>query len=282
MDAGDATGRRPAPARLVGWLPDGTPHYAAFGRVITAGDHVCCHLCGRWFLSVASHVRVHGWTKDDYLAAFGLEAGNTLAGEATHKRRAAAFTARQVIEPGIQQAQEAARARARSGEPTAAAAVAARGRAHCAERRAKTIAALAAIDNEARAAGTRRRARERLDAVAAAAAADLGFADFTSYVIDRLSGGMSMAAISRSVAAIAAEVSFSRSCVQATLLRHGIPRTPHAGKRHEAEERDRRVLEAVGFRSLRGYIAARRSSGVAWAAMAVETGLPESTLRRRS
>jgi len=47
--------------------------------------------------------------------AFGLELNNPLSGEATRKRRAAALTARQAVEPAIQQAQAAARERARSG-----------------------------------------------------------------------------------------------------------------------------------------------------------------------
>src|SRR5262249_40597544 len=93
----------PLPAEL-GVLADGTRYYSPLGRLLVDGDRVCCHLCGRWYLSVASHLRSHGWAKADYIAAFGLELGNPLAGEATHKRRSAALTARQAIEPAIQQA----------------------------------------------------------------------------------------------------------------------------------------------------------------------------------
>jgi len=58
--------RAPRPADLqarrlagpVGRLPDGTAHYVPVGRVLADGDRVCCHLCGRWFLSVASHLPV--------------------------------------------------------------------------------------------------------------------------------------------------------------------------------------------------------------------------------
>src|SRR5262245_19024301 len=131
------------PAAVTGWLPDGTPHYAPPGGMLADGDRVCCHLCGAWFLSVASHLRMHGWTKAAYIAAFGLEVGNPLTGALTRKRRSAALTARQAVEPALLRAQAAARTRARSGALTAAASTAARGRPHPAERRAKTLATLA-------------------------------------------------------------------------------------------------------------------------------------------
>src|SRR5262245_47320272 len=122
----------------MGTLIDGTPYYAPLGWLPISGDRVCCHLCGRWFLSVASHLRVHGWMKADYIEVFGLERTNALRGELTRKRRAAAMTGRQAVEPAIRQAQQRARARARSGALATAAAHAARGRHHPIERRRKT------------------------------------------------------------------------------------------------------------------------------------------------
>lgn len=38
-------------------------------------DHtgrLCCHLCGRWFVSLGSHVRAHGHTADTYRQSMGL------------------------------------------------------------------------------------------------------------------------------------------------------------------------------------------------------------------
>ncbi len=41
-------GRGPAPLlAATGCLPDGTPFYAPVGEVVTSGDLVVCHLCGR-------------------------------------------------------------------------------------------------------------------------------------------------------------------------------------------------------------------------------------------
>lgn len=323
----------------LGWLADGTPYFAPIGRMVADGDRVCCHLCGRWFLSVASHLRGHGWTKDGYIAAFGLEGRNSLAGVATRKRRAAALTARQITDPSIWDAQRAARTRARRGELTAAAAAAARGRAHPPERRPKTLAALAAARPEARAAGYARWRQEQLTTIATDVAARFGFADFTAYVTSRLAAGMSMAAISReaglhkdwvcrhlaqvvpeaaldgrpdhrdqrwrpvldrlgfadlatylrvrhvdqhrTVAAIAAESGRSTQAVSTAMRRHGIVRTAHAGKRHAAARRDEEAARRLGFATLTGYIADRRAAGTTWTAMAAESGIPETSLRRR-
>lgn len=55
-------------------LPDGTGLHAPYGElVIEAGTgRVCCHLCGRWFVSLGGHIRCHGYTAESYRAAMGL------------------------------------------------------------------------------------------------------------------------------------------------------------------------------------------------------------------
>lgn len=240
------------PACTVGRLPDGTPYYVPIGRLPADGDRVCCHLCGQWFLSVASHLRAHGWTKDGYIAAFGLERGNALTGEATHKRRAAAFTSRQLSEPVIRQAQRSARERARTGELTAAAAAAAKGRTHPPQRRPKTLATLAAISPEARAAGTARWAHERLNTMAATVAATFGFPDFTAYVVDRLSAGMSMAAISR-------EAGLHKDWLNRHLARVA-PEAADLREEIRSNRRDLRwrpLLDRLGFGDLGTYLRTR-------------------------
>ncbi|WP_432986277.1 hypothetical protein [Dactylosporangium sp. CA-233914] len=315
---------------MLGRLDDGTPHYAPIGELPVDGDRVCCHLCGRWFLSVASHLRVHGWTKAGYLEAFGLERTNPLSGPATRKRRASALGARGA-EPAIRDARRAARERAGSGALTAAAARAARGRAHPAERRVKTLAALATIEPAARAAGNRRRGEEHRARVAAAVAARSGFASFGEYVTARVRAGLSMAAISReaglhkdwvsrhapvpqrpppgetrlapvarahgfdgvgaylraaheeqhrSVAAIALEAGVSRWTVLAALRHHGIEPTAHAAKRHGATARASAAARALGFSSIEAFVAARRAQGLPWHALAAESGIAPTSLRR--
>jgi len=55
-------------------LPDGTGLHAPPGElVIEAGTgRVCCHLCGRWFVSLGAHLRSHGHTAESYREAMGL------------------------------------------------------------------------------------------------------------------------------------------------------------------------------------------------------------------
>lgn len=55
-------------------LPDGTGLHAPAGRLVHDPDtgRLCCHLCGRWFVSLGSHVQVHGYSADGYREAMGL------------------------------------------------------------------------------------------------------------------------------------------------------------------------------------------------------------------
>jgi len=55
-------------------LPDGTGLHAPHGElVVEAGTgRLCCHLCGRWFVSLGGHLRAHGHTAESYREAMGL------------------------------------------------------------------------------------------------------------------------------------------------------------------------------------------------------------------
>ncbi|MGH3936329.1 MAG: MucR family transcriptional regulator [Pseudonocardiaceae bacterium] len=55
-------------------LPDGTGLHAPHGQLVVepVTGRVCCHLCGRWYVSLASHVRKHGHTADSYRDTMGL------------------------------------------------------------------------------------------------------------------------------------------------------------------------------------------------------------------
>lgn len=55
-------------------LSDGTGLHAPYGQlVIQSGTGwVCCHLCGRWFVSLGGHLRTHGHTADSYRETMGL------------------------------------------------------------------------------------------------------------------------------------------------------------------------------------------------------------------
>jgi len=173
--ASPRSGRPPCPP--AGMLADGTPFYAPIGEVAVDGPLVTCHLCGRALRSVTAHLRVHGWTKQAYCEAFGLERGQSLEGQETRKLRAAAFTSRLVFDPAVRAGSAAGRERARTGELTLDAAAAARGRRHPEQRRRKTRQALAAGQAAAIAQANTERAGARLARVAADVARRHGYPD---------------------------------------------------------------------------------------------------------
>lgn len=55
-------------------LPDGTGLHAPYGQLVTESGtgRVCCHLCGRWYVSLGGHLRTHGHTADSYRETMGL------------------------------------------------------------------------------------------------------------------------------------------------------------------------------------------------------------------
>ncbi|MBV8540081.1 MAG: MucR family transcriptional regulator [Pseudonocardiales bacterium] len=65
-------------------LPDGTGLHAPYGQlVIESGTgRVCCHLCGRWYVSLGGHLRTHGHTADSYREKMGLCRSRPLVAEA--------------------------------------------------------------------------------------------------------------------------------------------------------------------------------------------------------
>ena len=183
---------------MVGVLADGTPFYAPVGEIVVDGSRVTCHLCGRTLRSVAAHLASHGWTKERYCEAFGLERGQSLEGPETRKLRAAALSARLVFDPAIRSGSAAGRERARAGELTRDAARAARGRPFPEQRRRKAARAFAEAPAAPRASrASRKRADQYLAGVAADAARRLGYPDLRALVLARTAAGASLAAISR-------------------------------------------------------------------------------------
>jgi hypothetical protein len=65
-------------------LPDGTGLHAPYGELaIESGTgRICCHLCGRWYVSLGGHLRRHGHTAESYRETMGLCRGRSLVAEA--------------------------------------------------------------------------------------------------------------------------------------------------------------------------------------------------------
>jgi hypothetical protein len=73
----------------------------------------------------------------------------------------------------------------------------------------------------------------------------------------------------------------SNHAVAAALMRHGLPRTAHAGKRSAARERVAQVQAFLAVDSVPSYVAGRRAAGWTWQAIAAECGQPPTWLRRQ-
>ena len=61
-------------------LSDGTGLHAPYGELVVEDGtgQLCCHFCGRWFVSLGAHVRVHGTTAERYREDLGLCRGDPL------------------------------------------------------------------------------------------------------------------------------------------------------------------------------------------------------------
>ena len=134
---------------------------------------------------------------------------------------------------------------------------------------------LGCVDPEA-AEAVRRRLPERMDARWLPAMTRLGFPDVPSYLRERHSTQH------WTVNAIAAETGLTQHTVEAALRRHGLTRTAHAAKRHQAHRRAAQVAARLGFDSMADYVASRRRAGWTWRAMAAECAQPPSWLRRQA
>jgi hypothetical protein len=63
--------------------PDGIGLHAPYGELVVESGtgRVCCHLCGRWFVSLGGHLRKHGHTASSYREAMGLCRNRPLVAE---------------------------------------------------------------------------------------------------------------------------------------------------------------------------------------------------------
>ena len=127
----------------------------------------------------------HGWTKERYCEAFGLERSQSLEGPETRKLRAAALSARLVFDPAIRTGSAAGRERARRGELTRVAARAAKGRPFPEQRRRKAAQAFARGPVMAAGGQASRQRADRYLAGVAAAARRLGHPDLRSLILAR-------------------------------------------------------------------------------------------------
>lgn len=64
------------------------PAYGQYGVLASDGERVQCHICGRWYISLANHVYpAHGILADEYREQFGLNYTRGLIGEDLRDRK---------------------------------------------------------------------------------------------------------------------------------------------------------------------------------------------------
>lgn len=99
-------------------LADGTGLHAPYGHLVrdTDSGRVCCHLCGRWFVALGAHVRVHGYTTDVYRTAMGLRSSQGLVAASLSGQLRRRQAARYEADAEVRQALGIGQAMARSGQ----------------------------------------------------------------------------------------------------------------------------------------------------------------------
>ena len=252
----------------MGNLDDGTPYYAPLGELVydPDADRVQCHLCGRWFRQLTwSHLyRRHGWNKDDYVRAFGLNLHRGLLTPTLSVQRSHALRARMNTDPGIRRGVATVIAIAKDPE---ARKNLPRSPYRSLEHRRKSGRGTAA-----RRAVRRREEEEQL-------ARQFGFGDFASYIGDRREQGWTVLQIARElghtdwwVANALERIQGSRTLgreefrqVKAALARRN-HRQRAGTARQQVEERAR----ALGFEEFLDYLLDRRLRGWGQARIAEE------------
>jgi hypothetical protein len=243
-------------------LPDGTGLHAPRGRLTReeGTGRLCCHLCGRWFRSLASHVRRHGYTAEAYREAMGLCRTRPLISSdvsaAISDRQARAYAQDPEVRRRLLPGQELAR----SGALVAAAHAATRG-----ERRDERQAVLRESLRQGRETVAQRREQAlqtRLDALGATSLGD--------YLRTAYAAGASLEQLGR-----ATGLGWAR--LREELARAGVVvRSPGdtspQGRRSRAEHADAAAAARVGTDDLHRWLTERRAAGATLTELAATVG----------
>jgi hypothetical protein len=66
--------------------PQDDPDLPPYGTMILDDDRVQCHVCGRFFRSLASHIRRHGLSPDQYREHYEISTSSSLLSPVTRQR----------------------------------------------------------------------------------------------------------------------------------------------------------------------------------------------------
>jgi hypothetical protein len=169
--------------------PDGTGLHAPYGQLVVESGtgRVCCHLCGRWFVSLGGHLRKHGHSAASYREAMGLCRNRPLVAETLSRsiatRQSVAYRRSSALRARLAVGQELSR----TGQLATLASTA-----HSASPRPE----LTRLRRAALAAGRITRAAQREQALAGRLH-ELGFDDLASYLCHARSTGASLRSIAK-------------------------------------------------------------------------------------
>lgn len=243
-------------------LPDGTGLHAPYGEL--AGEdstgRLCCHLCGRFFRALGSHVRRHGYTAASYREAMGLGTTTRLVAPDVSAGISARQTARYDASADVRAAFAAGQAMARSGELGRRSA----GSRAATDRRERIVVRRASLDR-GRASLAARRANDRARRLAA-----LGSRSLPEHLRRRHAEGASLDTLR-------AETGLGRARLQEEMDQAGIVRrasgaTTPAGRRSRALRADSAAAARVGTDDLVAWLIERRAAGRPLAELAAAVG----------
>lgn len=243
-------------------LPDGTGLHAPDGELVREDGtgRLCCHLCGRWFRALGSHVRLHGYTAATYREAMGLGTTTTLVAPDVSAGISARQTARYASRAEVREAFAVGQAMARSGELGRRSA----GSRAATDRRERIMVRRASLDR-GRASLAARRENDR-----ARRLATLGSRSLPEHLRRRHAEGASLDALR-------AETGLGRARLREAMDQAGIVRrasgaTTPAGRRSRARAAEAAAAARVGTDDLVQWLVDRRAAGDTIAELARAVG----------
>lgn len=165
-------------------LPDGTGLHAPYGQLAfePGTGRVCCHLCGRWFISLGGHLYQHRHNAESYRELIGLCRNRPLVAESLSRSIATRQRKAYRRSPALRARLAVGQELSKTGQLAALASLA---------QTAGPSPELARLRRAALEAGRATRAAER-DRVLAQRLRELGFDDLASYLRRASSAGVSL------------------------------------------------------------------------------------------
>lgn len=256
-------------------LRDGTMSHAPPGRLTLNSDgKLACHLCGRWFTHLGSHLRVHGWTVARYRQAVGLARHVALCSVEMSYEIAVRQHRRWASEPALREQLEAGQDLAHSGELSRRASASRLDR----RRDVRTPDYLVA-DRRRRLAQGREAVKIHRDARLLEVVAAAGAVDLHALLRDAYAAGGSLDSLSRLTG-------LGRQRVRAELEAAGVTvRLPGSNvaesKHRRAQSIDDEVAHLLGVEDIRQWLLDQVAIGVTPRALAARTGRSVVWVRAR-